>query len=115
MSHERKNTAIFTAFDDMELPELATPERNLLRAILINAIADMNRQGGDESRRAREYFLNRDDDYVFSFKSVCSYLNIDPQHILILVGLREPTRPLRGMRRMEATEQGETSAEEKVS
>ena len=97
MSNERKNTAIFTAFDDLDLPELATPERNLLRAILINAISDMNKEG-EESRRAKDYFLDKEDDYVFSFRSVCSYLNIDPQHILILVGLREPSRPLPGMR-----------------
>jgi hypothetical protein len=106
MSQERKNTAIFTAFDDMDQPELATPERNLLRAILINAIADMNRQG-EESRRAKDYFLDREDDYVFSFKSVCSYLNIDPQHILILVGLRESPRPLKGMRPTKVSEAGE--------
>jgi hypothetical protein len=91
MSQERKNTAIFTAFDDHEQPELATPERNLLRAVLINAIADMARPG-EFSRRARDYFTSSEDDYVFAFRSVCQYLNVDPHHILMLVGLEENTR-----------------------
>jgi hypothetical protein len=91
MGREHKNTAIFTAFDDYEQPELATPEKNLLRAVLINAIADMGRSG-EFSRRARDYFLSTEDDYIFAFKSVCWYLNINPHHILILVGLEEDRR-----------------------
>ena len=51
MASDKKNTAIFTAFDDFEQPELATPEKNLLRAVLLNAIADMNREG-EFSRKA---------------------------------------------------------------
>jgi hypothetical protein len=92
MGREHRNTAIFTAFDDYEQPELATPEKNLLRAVLVNAIADMTRPG-DFSRRARDYFLSSEDDYIFAFQSVCSYLNINPHHILIIVGLEEDRRP----------------------
>jgi hypothetical protein len=88
MGQEYRNTAIYTAFDDFEHPDLSAPERNLLRAVLMNAIADINRSG-DHSRKAREYFLSKEDDYLFSFQSVCSYLNINPHHILILVGLEE--------------------------
>ena len=83
---EGKNTAIYVGFEDFEQAELATPERNLLRAILLNAIADINRPG-EFSRRARDYFLSKEDDYVFSFQSVCSFLEINPHHILVLVGL----------------------------
>jgi hypothetical protein len=88
MGQEYRNTAIYTAFDDHEQPELVAAERNLLRAVLMNAVADVNRPG-DYSRKAREYFLSREEDYLFSFQSVCSYLNINPRHILILVGLDE--------------------------
>lgn len=91
MASEKRNTAIFTAYDDQEAPELATPERNLLRAVLLNAVSDMNREG-EFSRKARDYFLNKDDDYLFSFQSVCSFLNINPHHILIIVGLEKSDR-----------------------
>jgi len=91
MAKEFKNTAIFTAFDDFDPPEMATPERNLLRAVLLNAIADMGRPG-EFCRKATEYFLSREEDYLYSFQSVCSYLDIDASQILILVGLRTSTR-----------------------
>jgi hypothetical protein len=86
-----KNTAIYVGFDDFEQPELATPEKNLLRAILLNAIADVNRPG-EFSRRAKDYFLSKEDDYIFSFQSVCSFLNVNPHHILVLVGLEVSDR-----------------------
>jgi hypothetical protein len=92
MARENKrNTAIYTAFDDHDAAELPAPEKSLLRAILLNAIADMNRQD-EHSRKARDYFLSKEDDYIFSFQAVCSYLNIDPKNILILVGLQQDPR-----------------------
>ena len=91
MMREGKNTAIFEGFEDFEQSELATPEKNLLRAILLNAIADINRPG-EFSRRARDYFMSKEEDYIFSFQSVCSFLNINPHHILILVGLEQSDR-----------------------
>lgn len=86
-----KNTAIYVGFDDLEESELATPERNLLRAILLNAIADVNRPG-EFSKRAKEYFLSKEEDYIFSFQSICSFLNVNPHHILVLVGLETSDR-----------------------
>ncbi|MEN9845206.1 MAG: hypothetical protein RIS36_353 [Pseudomonadota bacterium] len=91
MKREGKNTAIYVGFDDYEQPELATPEKNLLRAILLNAIADVNRPG-EFSRRAKDYLLSKEDDYIFSFQSVCSFLNINPHHILVLTGLEHSDR-----------------------
>lgn len=88
---EGKNTAIYVGFEDYEQAELATPEKNLLRAILLNAIADVNRPG-EFSRRAKDYFLSKEDDYIFSFQSVCTFLNINPHHILVLVGLEHSDR-----------------------
>jgi hypothetical protein len=86
MGRDNRHTAIYIAYDDSDQMELATPERNLLRAVLLNAVADMGRPG-DCSRRARDYFLSKEDDYLFSFQSVCSYLNVNPKHILTIVGL----------------------------
>jgi hypothetical protein len=82
----RKNTALYTAYEDCDPNDAPTPEKGLLRAILLNAIADMNRED-EHARRARAYFQSGEDDYIFSFQAVCSYLNIDPQNILVLVGL----------------------------
>jgi hypothetical protein len=87
-SRDGKHTAIYVAYDDAEQFEFATPERNLLRAVLLNAVSDMGKPG-EFSRRARDYFLSKEDDYLFSFQSVCSYLNVNPQHILMIVGLTE--------------------------
>jgi hypothetical protein len=108
MMREGKNTAIYVGFDDFEQPELATPERNLLRAILLNAIADVNRPG-EFSRRAKDYFLSKEDDYIFSFQSVCSFLNINPHHILVLTGLEQSDRyvvrrPLKNVTEIEIPE-----------
>ncbi len=88
MAREKRNTAIYTAFDDHEANNLPVPEKSLLRAILLNAIADMNRHD-ETTRKAREYFLSKEDDYIFSFQAICSYLQINPRHILVLVGLAE--------------------------
>jgi hypothetical protein len=88
MAREKRNTAIYTAFDDHEANNLPIPEKSLLRAILLNAIADINRHD-ETSRKAREYFLSKEDDYVFSFQAVCSYLQINPRNILVLVGLAD--------------------------
>lgn len=88
----KRNTAIYTAFDDHDVADLPLPEKGLLRAILLNAIADMNRED-EHARKARSYFLSSEDDYIFSFQAVCSYLNINPRHILILVGLEQPDKP----------------------
>ena len=88
---EGKNTAIYVGFEDLEQPEMATPERNLLRAILLNAMADLNRPG-DFARRAKDYLLSKEDDYIFSFQSVCSFLNINPHHILLIAGLEKSDR-----------------------
>jgi hypothetical protein len=101
MAREGKNTAIYIGFEDFEQAEMATPEKNLLRAILLNAVADINRPG-EYSRRARDYFLSKEDDYIFSFQSVCGFLNINPHHILILVGLEKSDRyPLKGSQKLE--------------
>jgi hypothetical protein len=116
MGREGKNTAIYFGFEDYEQAEMATPERNLLRAILLNAVADINRPG-EFSRRARDYFMSKEDDYVFSFQSVCSFLNINPHHILILVGLEKSDRfPLPGVKGVEqmldSSEQASPAQEE---
>ncbi len=88
MSKERKDTAIFTAFEDYVGHDPARPERDLLRAMLMNALQD-SRKTGDVGRKAREYLLSPDDEYIFAFRSVCDLLDIDPKRVLVIAGLRE--------------------------
>ena len=91
-NRDKRNTAIYTAFDDYDGGDLPIPEKGLLRAILLNAIADMHRND-EHSRRAKEYFLSKEDDYICSFQAICSYLHINPHRIMILVGLeKDPER-----------------------
>jgi len=105
MARDRRNTAIYTAYDDSDGSDLPIPEKGLLRAILLNAVADANRND-EHSRRAREYFLSKEDDYIFSFQAICSYLNIDPKNILILVGIEpNPNRKTEPQAVQESQEQ----------
>lgn len=89
MSKDVKDTAIHVAFDDYSPWDASEPEKSLLRAILITALADLKKPG-EVGRRAQEYFLSQEDDYVFSFNAVCSYLNVDPDKVLTVTGLSKP-------------------------
>lgn len=86
MAREDKNTAIFVAYDDDEPFDVARPERELLRAILVSALSDLKRPG-EEGRSATEYLLSPEDDYVFSFRAICDFLNVDPNKILCISGI----------------------------
>jgi hypothetical protein len=96
MPRELKNTAVYTAFDEDEPFDPAEPEKNLLRAVLLTALADLKRPG-EPSRRAMEYLLNPEDDYLFSFTSVCNFLNVDPESILIVAGLKHSRMRISGL------------------
>ena len=82
----RDDTAIYTAYDDHKELDLAEPERNLMRAILKSAMDDMTKKG-EALRDAMLFFNNPDDSYLFSFKSICSHLDLCPLTIRFLVGL----------------------------
>ncbi len=88
MAKEEKNTAIHIAYDDVEPYDPTVPEKNLLRAILFTAMNDL-KKSGDSNRKAKEYFLDPSDEYIFSFQSVCNFLSIDPLRVLYFVGLKQ--------------------------
>ena len=92
MTKDKKNTAIYIAYDDFEPLDISLPEKNLLKAILLTAMSDLKKQGA-VGRKAMEYFLNPDEEYLFSFRSVCSFLEIDPNRILRVIGLKR-TNPI---------------------
>ena len=84
---DKRNTEIFTIFDEGESYDYSGPEKELLLAILTAALADL-KVPGKEAKKAMEYLLNPEEDYIFSFRSICNFLNIDPQEILCYVGLK---------------------------
>ncbi|MFM1848861.1 MAG: hypothetical protein RL417_2335, partial [Pseudomonadota bacterium] len=76
MRENDKNTAIYVAYEEAVPFDPAAPEKNLLRAVLLSAMLDLKKPG-DAGRRAVEYFLSPDEDYIFSFASICQFLNVD--------------------------------------
>lgn len=87
MPREDRNTAIYAAYDDITPSDEAGPEKNLLAAILLSALSDL-RKPGEAGRKALEFFLSPEEDYVFSFVSICDYLSLDPKLVLAVAGLK---------------------------
>lgn len=58
-------------------------EYKLLHAILENAIEDFlgHKATQKEQKLAKLWFLSKDSSYVYSFESVCSYLNLSSNAI----------------------------------
>jgi hypothetical protein len=88
-----KQTIIFVANDDFELFDPSYPEKDLLRAVLLNAIDDLD-HNGLEGRRALDFFLSPDhEDYLFSFRSICNHLDLDPNKVLRQIGIVDKLSP----------------------
>lgn len=83
---EEKNTTIYLAYEDHEGFDPSRPEKNLLRAVLISAMSDL-RKRDSSSVKAREFFLSQSEEYLFSFQSICNYLELDPKLVLMITGL----------------------------
>jgi hypothetical protein len=88
MKENRKSTAIYIAYEDEQPIDLANAEKGLLKAILAHAMTDLKRPG-KVGRLARAFFLDDDEEYLFSFRSICEHLEIDPGTVLKQVGLIE--------------------------
>jgi len=85
---EDRNTAIFVAYEDHQETEMAVPERELLRAILRSALLDVRKAKSEEElRKATHYVLDGDEDYIFSFRSICQFLNLVPERIIEALGI----------------------------
>lgn len=82
----KADTAIFTAFDDHVGCDASEPEKNLMRAILRTAMEDLKKTG-QARNDAYNFFTSREDNYVFSFRSICNHLNLCHRTILELCGL----------------------------
>ncbi len=91
MSKEEKNSVSYQAYDDYEHLDPSSAERDLLRAVLLGALQDIKKDGS-EKRKATEFFLSPDDDYIFSFLSICDFLNIDPTKVLMVAGIEKSAK-----------------------
>ncbi len=90
MKKNLEDTAIYVAYDDHQGYDPARPERDLLRAVLMSALSDVKKSGGVQEE-ARQFFLCEEDDYIFSFRSICQFLSVDPDKVLVLTGLNDET------------------------
>lgn len=90
--NELADTAIYSAFDDFLVKDPAIAERNLMRAILRTAFEDI-RKRGEAYRQARQYVLSNDEQYLYSFKSICNHLSLCPQTIRARLGLTKEHEP----------------------
>jgi hypothetical protein len=86
---DTKDTALFSVYEEFEPHDESWAERSLLRAILETALSDLEREG-ELAEKAKEFLLSEENDYLFSFRSICSYLQVDPERVLIVTGLRRP-------------------------
>jgi|688.fasta_scaffold1630390_1 hypothetical protein len=93
MSKEERNQISFQAYDDHEDFDISASEKELLRAILVGALQDIKKPGL-EQRKATEFFLSPEDDYVFSFLSICDFLSLDPTKVLVVAGLEKGSRKI---------------------
>jgi hypothetical protein len=87
MTKGERNSAIHVAYDDHE-GELSSAEQELLLAILLSALEDLKSEGRT-GRKAREFFLSQEEDYLFSFRSICDYLHLSSEAMLKAIGLTE--------------------------
>lgn len=86
MAKDDKETTIISGYDDFEIFDPSRPEKNLLRAVLISAMSDL-KKGGMQARQARDFFMSRKEDYIFSFQAICDQLDLDPKLVLMVTGL----------------------------
>lgn len=54
------------------------PLTELMRAIILRAIDDFRTKNGEVKDDAVSYFESEDDEYIFSFLSICRYLGLHP-------------------------------------
>lgn len=72
------------------------PLNELMRAIILRLIDDYN-SGGELQTEALEYLEDEDDEYLFSFRSICLHLGLDPEKTRHLI--KFPTHRIRTRRR----------------
>jgi hypothetical protein len=66
----------------------------LMRAMILRTIEDFN--GGERLKvKALDYMFREDDDYIFSFQSICKHFGMDPaktRHVIMTAEHKISTR-----------------------
>ncbi len=96
---KNKETLIISIDDDIYPSDPVGSERDLLKAVLFSAISDLEKEGY-VAKEALRFFLNPDSEYVFSFRSICEYLRIPPEHVLESTGLVDNPEFMNSYRRV---------------
>ncbi|RMG44312.1 MAG: hypothetical protein D6719_02090 [Candidatus Dadabacteria bacterium] len=75
-----KNEKLISLINSSEISQktICPAERTLMRAVLVTAINDL-RGSKRERVSALNFFKNENNDYIFSFNSICEYLNLNPE------------------------------------
>jgi hypothetical protein len=87
------SVAIFTAYEGHSHQFISEAERELLRAVLWLALNDL-KANGMVKQKATDFFLSSEEDHLYSFQSICNYLNLDPEGVLRSAGLKIKDRNL---------------------
>lgn len=96
---KNRETLIISIDDDNYPSDPVSSERDLLKAVLFSAISDLEKEGY-VAKDALRFFLNPDSEYIFSFRSICEYLKIPPEHILESTGLVDNPEFMNSYRRV---------------
>jgi hypothetical protein len=82
------DTGVTEQFFDTLRDHYLTPERDLLIAILDDAISTYRKyrwardpEGKDNFREAEEWIMKGSDEWIFSFNSICALLGLAPDYI----------------------------------
>jgi hypothetical protein len=74
--------------DTFRRSEHFEPEKSLLAAILEDAVQEYRKYsrahdpiGKSRFREVEEWFMGRDNEWVFSFENVCELLGLDPEYV----------------------------------
>jgi hypothetical protein len=74
--------------DTFRRSEHFEPEKSLLAAILEDAVQEYRKysraydaNGKSRFREVEEWFMGRDNEWVFSFENVCELLGLDPEYV----------------------------------
>lgn len=65
-----------------DLTDLVASEKKLLMSVLTVSLTDYFYETGNIKEEARAWFYSFEEDHLYSFRSICNYLQIDANFIL---------------------------------
>ena len=87
----KKETKIVNLDTENRGFDFSEPEKELMLAILKSAVTDLEKGDKASMLKAKRFFLNQENDYIFSFLSICELLSVTPGKIIEETGLANDT------------------------